>query len=132
MYRTLTAALAALTLAAPAGAAPFRAENRVSVTAAPGGFLVHGGGGQGARGMWCAAADYAREVLGAPQTQRVYVAQDSPRGLGLRQPVLFTLDPSGLTPSRFLIVGGSVGRAGANLLIGHAYSFCADHRLPRY
>ena len=117
----------ALVLDVPASALTFRAENRVTVTAAAGGSDVTNGGGLGARGMWCAAADYARDVLGAWGTQRIYVARDRASGEG--GPVRFTLDPSGLAPVAVLIVGVSIRRAGANLSVDHAQSFCADARL---
>ena len=77
--------------------------------------------------MWCAAADYARDVLGARGTHRIYVARD--RAPGQRGPVRFTLDPSGLTPVTVVLTGASIRQAGANLSVDHAQSFCADFRL---
>lgn len=114
-------------LALPASAQTFRAENRVNVTPVAGGFAVADGNGFGARGMWCAAADYARDRLGASGTQRLYVAQDRPSGT--RGPVVFTLDATGLTPSRVFSVGSSIRTAGANLSVDHAQTFCADFKL---
>ncbi|WP_370400860.1 hypothetical protein [Sulfitobacter sp. JB4-11] len=116
-----------LALAAPVSAQTFRAENGVNVTPVAGGFAVASGNGFWARGMWCAAADYARDVLGAGGTQRLYVAQPQPRGS--RTPVVFSLDPAGLTPSRVTILGASIRTAGANLSVDHAQGFCADHKL---
>lgn len=126
MKRLLSCIAVSAILAAPVSAQAFRAENRVTVTPVSGGFSVENGAGFGARGMWCAAADYARDVLGAAGTQRIYVASNS--AALQRGPVVFTLDPSDLAPSPVFIVGGSVRRAGANLSVDHAQTFCADQR----
>ena len=128
--RALSIALAAaVLLAAPASAQSFRAENRVDVLPVPGGFDVQSGGGYGARGMWCAAADYARRVLRAPGGQPIYIAEGRRPGLGQRAPVRFTLDPAGLQPRDVLIVGSSLRFAGSTLTVDHAYGFCADARV---
>lgn len=127
MRRFISVCMLSAAFAAPLSAQTFRAENRVTVTPETGGFSVLNGGGQGARGMWCAAADYARDVLGAAGAQRIYVAED--RARGQRGPVRFTLDAAGLTPSRVSILGSSIRTAGANLSVGHAFSFCADFKL---
>jgi hypothetical protein len=127
MFRLLSIIAVSSVAASPALAQTFRAENRVDVSEVSGGFAVKDGGGHGARGMWCAAADYARDVHGARGTQRIYVARDSaPLGRG---PVVFTLSSAGLLPTRVTIVGGSVRVAGANLSVDHAHSFCADARV---
>ena len=129
MLRGILSALALVVMAAPVAAQVFQAENRVVVLPAEGGFDVQSGGGFGARGMWCAAADYAREVLGARGGQELYVAVGRPPGLGQRAPVHFTLDPAGLTPRGVFIVGSSLQTAGSALSVDHAYSFCADARV---
>lgn len=126
MFRVLTL-VAALASAAPATAQTFRAENRVKVSGDASRILVENGGGYGARGMWCAAADFARDVLGAAGTQRVYLAEARVRGQ--RSPVAFTLDPSGLTPVAVTIVGASLRTPGGNLSVDHAFSFCADAKV---
>ncbi|MGC1504375.1 MAG: hypothetical protein WA782_09580 [Sulfitobacter sp.] len=121
---------AALSIApAVLSAQEFRAENHVKVTGVAGGFEVANGGGYGARGMWCAAADYARRVLGAHGHDRVYIAVARTPGLGQRAPVRFTLDPAGLNPSSVTIVGASLRKAGASLSVDHAYQFCADAKV---
>jgi hypothetical protein len=124
MKKLCAVALLTFCTALPASGQTYRAEGRIDVTPVPGGFRVPNGGGMGARGMWCAAADYARRFAGARGVDRIYVAQNSSRG-----PVTFTLDPTGLTPSRFLVVGGSVRRAGNTLSVDHAIGFCADFKL---
>ena len=112
-----------------AEAAPFRAENRVTVTSAELGFDVRGDAGFGARGMWCAAADYARRALGVAGTERIYIAEARTPGLGQRGPVRFTLDAGTLPRSEVFIVGSSLSTLGANLSVDHAYSFCADAKV---
>lgn len=129
MIRHLNFLVLACLLAAPLSAQTFRAENRVEVTPVSGGFAVRDGAGFGARGMWCAAADYARDVLGARGTQRIYIAEE--RARGQRGPVVFTLDSKGLIPSSVTIVGNSIRTAGSNLSVDHAQTFCADSKLSR-
>jgi len=124
MYKVIMSAALTLGVALPVQA--FQAENRVTVNPVSNGFSVTGDAGYGARDIWCAAADYARSEAGASDGQRLYVAQG--RAAGDRA-VVFTLNPEGLTPSSVLVLGQSVKTAGANLAVGHAYSFCADHRL---
>lgn len=129
MMRKLVALAVASLLAAPVTAQTYRTENHVLVTAVPSGFEVASGGGYGASGIWCAAADYAREVLGAAGTSRIYVAQGRRPGLGQRGPVRFTLDPTGLVPRATFIVGASLRHAGSTLSVDHAYIFCADAKI---
>jgi len=124
MYKVVIGAALALGMALPAHA--FQAENRVTVNAVSNGFEVTGDAGYGARDIWCAAADFARSEAGASDAQRLYVAQGRVAG---DRAVVFTLNPEGLTPTSVLVLGQSVKNAGANLAVGHAYSFCADHRL---
>lgn len=106
----------------------FVAQNGVEVLPLTNGFSVANDPEMGARGIWCAAADYARRGAGAMSAQRLFVAQDRGTGLGQRGAVAFTLDPTGLTPSSVIILGPSLARAGANLSVGHAFGFCADRR----
>lgn len=131
MVEISSAVIIALMVAGPAAAQGFKAENGVIVVPHSNGFAVTGDAGLGARGIWCAAADYARGHEGAKSAQRLYIVQDRAPGLGQRKPVVFTLDPAGLIPSSVLILGASLSRAGANLSIGHAYSYCADSKLAR-
>ena len=126
--RTLTIALLGLSLAgtqATAQAGTFRAENRIKVISS-GGSVFTAERRDGARGAWCAAADYALTVLGAGGTRRIYVA---PLSTSNRNSVRFTLDPAGLTPVSVLSVGASIKQPGANLSVNHACGFCADFRL---
>jgi hypothetical protein len=113
--------------AAPVAAQSYRASNHVDVTPVAGGFFVEDGGSFGARSTWCAASDYARRRLGAGGSARIYVKVPRSRAAG---GTVFTLDPTGLTPTPVLIVGFSVKQAGANLSVDHASLFCDDERLP--
>ena len=115
--------------ALPATGETFAAPGGVDVVATDDGFAVLSDGGIGARGYWCGAADYARRALGARGGARIYVAKARPPGLGQRSPVVFTLDPTGLTPRSALVLGASISQPGSNLSVGHAYSFCADYRI---
>lgn len=129
LHRALVSATLAMALAAPVAAQTIRVEQRVNVTGTANGFAVENGGGIGARGMWCGAATYARKVLGAPGTTRIYVSKGRGRGLGARGPVEFTLDPAGLTPRSATILGASINQPGANLSVAHAGQFCIDFRV---
>jgi hypothetical protein len=128
MLRLISFAMLSTALTLAPAAQAFEADNGVGVDAAQGGILVTGDAGQGARGMWCAAADYARDVLGAAGYQRLYVAVARSPGLGQRAPVLFTTDAAGLDPAPVFLVGASLARAGSSLSVDHALGFCRDAR----
>jgi hypothetical protein len=128
MKRMLVALSAAIVLATPLAAQTYRAEGRVTVTPTAQGFSIQNGGGMGTRGMWCGAAKYARDRLGASGTQRIYVTQ--PRtAANRRAPVGFSLRPRGTTPGTVLILGRSIFTSGASLSVNHAIGFCADFKL---
>ncbi len=130
MYRYILPIAAALLSVSPAMAQTFRAENRVMVTPVTDGFVITSGGDHGAMGMWCAAADYARKVLGAAGTDRIYISQGRNPGLGQRGPVRFSMDGSGLRSKPVVVVGASLSEPGSNLSVDHAYQFCTSARLP--
>lgn len=110
--------------ALPAHAQIFRAENRLMVEPRNADFAVYGGGDHGACGTWCTAADYARRVLGASATDRIFVKV--PRSGNV---VVFSMSPDGLAPRAAWIAELGVRKAGANLLVGHAVQFCADTKV---
>lgn len=127
MKSVFSALVAAAVLAVPASAQTFRAENRVIVTPGAGNtFSISSGGGYGARGMWCAASDYAQDVLGARGTDRLVI--DQPR-TSTRGPVGFALMGRDVGGGSVQIIGSSLRRAGANLSVDHAYQFCHDARI---
>ncbi|MEP1520821.1 hypothetical protein [Ascidiaceihabitans sp.] len=127
MKTVLSALVATAILTVPAQAQTFRAENRVVVTPAQGNsFSISNGEGQGARGMWCAASDYAQDVLGARGSERLVV--DQPR-TSKRGPVVFALKGRDGGSGSVLIVGSSLRSAGSSLSVNHAYQFCHDARI---
>lgn len=111
----------------PVSAQAFRAENRVVVTGkADGLFTIPSGNRYGARGAWCAAADYAIEVLGAKGTSRLYVRTARSATSG---PVTFGLTPGDTTPVAVTSTGTALQVPGSNLSVDHAFQFCHDARL---
>ena len=129
MRLILTSALLALGLSAPLGAQTFEAVNRlivVPLNAAE--FEVIEARGEGARGLWCAAADYALRKGGSG---RLYVSRARGRsvsGAG-RIGVTFTLDETRLSAAPFRSYSVSVNAVGENLPVRHAYQFCKDYLL---
>lgn len=119
--------LGATVLAGAAQAQTYRADNRVTVTGLGNAtFSVPSAGKFGARGAWCAAAEYALEVLGASGTNRLYVQQPKTTNSG---PVVFGLTPGGTTPVGVQGTTSALRTAGSNLSIDHAFQFCQDGRL---
>jgi hypothetical protein len=117
------------TLAVPASAATFTAENSVKVTSLAGkSFEVAPDRKFGVPGQWCGAADYAKRVLGVTGTERLYV-----QGQGsTRRSVVFGLDPAGATPSSISVVSNSANTPGANFSVQRAFLFCIEQRVPNY
>ena len=123
----LTAALAAL-LPVLANAQSYRAINKLTVVPLGGSnFEVIEQRGEGARGILCAAAEYAERRLGA--TGRVYIREGRgpSRTVQGRKGVVFTTNAASLPqgPSQSVIV--STSRVGAGLPIAHAIQFCRDN-----
>jgi hypothetical protein len=84
--------------------------------------------GEGARGIWCAAADYAQAAGLDGIRKRLYVVE--PRGPSRTQAnaigVSFTTNPDdelAQSPSSYSV---SVKRRGDNYAIGHAINFCSS------
>lgn len=112
--------------ATAASAQVYRAENRVQVAPAGGSsFVVRGGGGWGAQGTWCAASDYARNVLGAGNTTRIFV--DNQPNLANRH-VKFTLSQGNLTRTSPGSISAALRSPGASISVGGAYQYCVDIR----
>jgi len=123
----LAAFCAGLPLAA--AAQTYQAINRLYVIPVSGtDFEVIEDHGEGPRGMWCAAASYAHDRLGASGGARLYVknARSPSVSVSGRTGVVFTLDEASLTvpPTRSYSV--SVRTPGLNLPVGHAIEFCKD------
>ncbi|MGC3936448.1 hypothetical protein ACOTTU_01435 [Roseobacter sp. EG26] len=120
--------LLSLAVALPSLAAqPFRAVNRLFVyPLSADTFEVIEDRGVGARGIWCAAADYTKAAGLDGARKRMYILE--PRGPSKtvqgRMGVVYTLNPDDAlrnTPTSYSV---SVKRVGENLPVGHAYLFC--------
>ncbi len=125
-------AIAFAALPAMAGAQSFTAENRLEVVPLNGGqFEVIEARGEGPRGIWCAAADFARDRLGVPGAERVYISRGrGPSVSGARRKsVIFTTDPDVLSRPPFQSVSLSTDQVGMGLPVNHAHQFCIDHLL---
>lgn len=127
-------ATAAVVLALPVAAVAqtYVALNRLTVVPLNAtDFEVIEARGEGARGIWCAAADFAQNRLTPQRSGRLYVK--TPRGPSLsgvgRKGVVFTIDANQLSvpPSQALSV--SARTAGQGLPIHHAYQFCRDYQI---
>jgi len=123
----IAAVLALAALPATLSAQNYRAVNYLTVVPLTStSFEVIEANGEGSRGMWCAAADYAERQLHA--RDRVYIAEargPSKTATG-RKSVVFTTDANTLSqgPSRSLSVDTS--QVGVGLPIAHAIQFCRD------
>ncbi len=122
--------LALLCAALPtvAGAQVYKAINRLDVVPLGGGnFEVIEANGEGARGMWCAAADYAMRRNNA-NGQRLYVqaARAASVTRAGRKGAIFTTNVNNLNvaPSKSLTV--SVETPGQSLPLHHAIQFCRE------
>lgn len=72
--KSIAATSLAMCLAAPLAVQSHRAKNRFHVNLmANGAFEVVDERGIGARGLWCSAAQYARDVAGAQGNARLFV-----------------------------------------------------------
>jgi hypothetical protein len=125
--KTVFAVACGLALSANAvSARSFLAENRVPVVSTGGSsFVVQGNGGWGAQGSWCAAADYARTVLGAVSSQQIYV-DNQPR-LPKRH-TKFTLSQAGLPDANVLSLSATLRTPGTSVSVGGGHQYCRDIR----
>ena len=85
--------------------------------------------GVGARGIWCAAGEFAQNVLALPAEERLYIK--TPRGPSVsgvgRRGVVFTTDASRAEGDAGQSYSVTVRRAGENLPSHHARQFCRDN-----
>lgn len=128
--RTALLALAITLVPGLAAAQSFTAVNHLKVVPLnKSTFEVIEARGEGARGMWCAASEFAQKRLGLKRGGRIYVHTargPSISGLG-RKGVVFTADPSTLSVPPSTSVSVSVRQVGQGLPIQHAYLFCKDY-----
>lgn len=125
-------AMGAASAPTPSAAQSYQAINRLQVNPLSGtDFEVIEARGEGARGMWCAAADYVKARYGQGTTGRIYV-RDA-RGPSLTRPgrkgVVFTLDPNSLTQPASQSLSVTVRTVGVGLPTNHALQFCRDYLL---
>lgn len=130
--RTAFAALLApLAAALPqtVAAQTYEAVNRLTVVPLnPHDFEVIESRGEGARGLWCAAADYVDSLRPAQRTGDLYVKRargPSVSGAG-RIGVTFTLDPARLNVEPNSGYSVTVRQEGRRLPVQHAFRFCRD------
>jgi hypothetical protein len=128
MRSYVVAALFAAVLPAAASAQPFEAVNHLNVLPLGGTtFEVIEARGEGPRGIWCAAAEFAEQRLGA--NGRIYIreARGPSRSVSGRTAVAFTTNTANLTraPSQSLSV--TTSQVGVGLPIAHAIQFCRDN-----
>lgn len=85
--------------------------------------------GEGARGIWCAAADFTLQRNGQVPHQRLYVKEA--RGPSMRAPgrkgTVFTTDVNSLPVNASKAYSVSVNIPGQGLPVVHAYQFCQDY-----
>lgn len=127
MRRLLVTSLAIVAFPALLSAKNFRAVNDLTVVPLGGSsFEVIEARGEGPRGIWCAAAEYAERKLGAQGRVYIQEGRGPATSVAGRKSVVFTTDASKLSqePSRSLTV--STSRVGAGLPIPHAIQFCRD------
>lgn len=130
---TLIFAVSLLPLSASAQV--YTAENRLIVAPLTNTtFEVIEARGEGARGIWCAAASYAQEILRAPGASRLYVKTargPSISGFG-RKGVVFTINASELSVPPSQSTSVSVRIPGQGLPVHHARQFCIDYLLDLF
>ncbi|WP_299023964.1 hypothetical protein [uncultured Sulfitobacter sp.] len=125
MRAAIFAFVALTTLPAVASAQSFRAVNDLSVVPLPGAtFEVIEARGEGPRGIWCAAAEYAERRLGARDRIYVAAARGPARSVAGRKSVVFTTDASRLSQGPFQSTSLGTGQVGVGLPVAHAIQFC--------
>lgn len=128
----ILAAVSAVSVPTPSWAQSFQAINRLQVYGLSGtDFEVIEARGEGARGMWCAAADYAKARFGQGFRQRIYIKE--PRGpsrtVAGRTGVVFTVDAASLGQPASQSLSVTVRTVGVGLPANHAIQFCRDYLL---
>ncbi|WP_299557707.1 hypothetical protein [uncultured Sulfitobacter sp.] len=124
----MAATIAVLPLAAHAQS--FRAINDLFVVPLGGAtFEVIEANGEGPRGIWCAAAEYAYNRLGADDRVYLRVGRSPAQSVAGRKAVGFTTDPAALPRAPFTSISLSTSQVGMGLPVLHAIQFCHDDEL---
>ena len=126
----IIALVTAVALPVAALAQSFQAVNRLQVIPMNASdFEVIEARGEGARGLWCAAADFTLARYGNSRKQRIYVK--SPRRLSINAPgrkgVVFTIDANRLGTPPIQSLSVTVRTVGVGLPVNHAIQFCRDN-----
>jgi hypothetical protein len=116
-----------------AGAQSFRAINYLDVVPlSKTTFEVIEANGEGPRGIWCAAADFAEKRL---RTQgRIYIAGGrgpSRKSAGSKS-VVFTTDAGSLSQGPFRSISLDTSQVGVGLPVNHALQFCRTEDIEEY
>ncbi len=127
--------LMAVTVAAlpfTAQAQSFRAINNLTVVPLGGAtFEVIEAYGEGPRGIWCAAAEFAIRRLGAEGRVYIRAGRGPARSVSGLKSVVFTTDPASLPREPFKSYSLSTSQVGMGLPVEHAFQFCRDYELER-
>jgi hypothetical protein len=120
----------AVSLCAPVAADTFRALNRLDVVPlGPDSFEVFDGIEGGPNGIWCAAADYTRDIGRDVPKQRLFISK--PRGPAITDParksVAFTFVPNDNPAARPILSWVNTRTVGYSLPVFHALLFCEDY-----
>jgi hypothetical protein len=113
-----------------AQAQTYTAVNKLKVVPLGGSeFEVLEARGEGARGIWCAAAEFADTRMRMAKNHRIYIK--SKRGPAVsaagRKGVVFTSKASAVQPVSSYSV--SVRQEGLGLPVTHALQFCRDYEI---
>lgn len=127
---TIATALALAFVGTAPVAQTFKAQNHLKVNPVTAmDFEVIEARGEGATGMWCAAADYSMKRLRLSNAQRLYVK--TARGAAATAPgrkgVVFTVDANGLPQPSGRSYSVSTGTVGLSMSLGQAIQFCRDN-----
>lgn len=123
------AVLASLPVQAAAQQPAYRAVNwLIVVPLTPNSFEVLEEYGEGARGMWCAAGDYARNRIGVPVRAQLYLkgARGPSRAVPGRTAVLFTLDADTLDRPPRSSYSLSMREVGQKRSVAQSYQLCTE------
>lgn len=127
----LATTIAALAIPATAATSVYQTpQNGLNVVPlGPTEFEVIEDRGEGARGIWCAAASYVQSRLPGARQGMIYV--QTPRGPSAVAPgqtgIGFTVNPQMLSVQPFQSYSVSVDRPGERLRVEHADQFCHDY-----
>ncbi|QUJ75193.1 hypothetical protein KDD17_09155 [Sulfitobacter albidus] len=127
MKKYISLAALAVFLPAAASAQAYRAVNDLTVVPLQGGsFEVIEGRGEGPRGIWCAAAEYAERRLGADGRVYIQDGRGPARSVAGRKSVVFTTDARALSQPPSQSIALSTSQIGIGLPVDHAIQFCRD------